>query len=455
MDQFIGKGVLPNFQRFRDESRVFVTDAGEAQENLEPWIQWVTIHSGLSCAEHGVFHLNEAQKLTKPCLWDLASAAGGKVWICGSMNVRFDTPINGRILPDPWSSADAYPRELNSFFQFVRKQVQEHSNDRAPLSLGEAARFVAFLLSHGLAFSTITSIIQQILDERRTNVRWKRATLLDRMQWDLFKHYFRKDRPAFSTFFVNSTAHFQHCYWRNFEPEHFSIQPSPEEQQSLQDAIAFGYREMDRIVGEALELCGDDSVLMLATGLGQQPYLKMEETGGKLLYRPHDLNAFASTFGLTGVTRATPVMAEQFYLYHQSEADAERSYDLLKQPRLNGEPLFGHVVREGCELLLGCGIFHDVQQDAVIEFPGGKQIRFYDALYLIKDSLKSGMHHGDGILWIRSADRKHSETQRVGLTSVAPTILELLGIAAPGFMRMPAIPLDGRTEEPFAQPAAV
>jgi hypothetical protein len=444
MDQFIVRGLLPNFRRFREQSHVFITDAGETQEHLEPWIQWVTVHCGLPYAEHGVFHLDEGQKLSKPCIWDLASDNGGRVWICGSMNVRFARETRGRFLPDPWSSADAHPAELNAFFHFVRRQVQEYSNERAPLSAGEAFRFLTFLVTHGLSVSTTSAVVHQILGERKTDSRWKRATLLDRMQWDLFKYYFRKDRPVLSTFFVNSTAHFQHCYWRNFEPEHFSIQPLESEQRVLQDAIAFGYQQMDSIVGEALDLCGDDTVLMMATGLSQQPYLKMEGKGGKLLFRPHDLHALAPAFGLTGVTQAMPVMAEQFYLFHDSEADAERTQKILGGVRVSGEPVFAEVLREGGRCFLGCSIFHEVPSDAAIEVDG-RRIPFFDVFYLIKDSLKSGMHHPDGMWWMRLRDRKHSEAGRVPLTAVAPTILDLVGVEPSAFMRTAPVATRGHT----------
>src|SRR5215203_5403754 len=61
--QFIADGRLPNFARMRNESQTFITDAEEAAPNLEPWIQWVTVHSGLTYDEHGVFRLGEGSKL--------------------------------------------------------------------------------------------------------------------------------------------------------------------------------------------------------------------------------------------------------------------------------------------------------------------------------------------------------------------------------------------------------
>jgi len=119
---------------------------------------------------------------------------------------------------------------------------------------------------HGLSISTVRRVLSQLWRERRADVHWQRAVLLDRMQFDLFCWYFRKRRPEFSTFFLNRTAHFQHLYWRNMEPEHFTIQPEPGEQAIYQDAILFGYERMDELCGELMRLAGRDTTLIYGDG---------------------------------------------------------------------------------------------------------------------------------------------------------------------------------------------
>src|SRR6266853_495909 len=90
MDTFIDQGYLPNFKRLRDTSQVFTTVAEEVAPNLDPWIQWVTVHSGLSFDEHGIFHLGDGHKLAVKSLWDFIAAQRKTVWVCGSMNIKYD-----------------------------------------------------------------------------------------------------------------------------------------------------------------------------------------------------------------------------------------------------------------------------------------------------------------------------------------------------------------------------
>ena len=125
MGKFITAKGLPNFKRFYSESEIFITDAEEEGEALNPWVQWVTAHTGLSAAEHGIQTLSEGHELKVKTIWDLLSDAGFRVWVCGSMNCRYDTPLNGLLLPDPWSTgAQAYPPgEFDSYEKFIRKDI--------------------------------------------------------------------------------------------------------------------------------------------------------------------------------------------------------------------------------------------------------------------------------------------------------------------------------------------
>ncbi|RYZ60138.1 MAG: hypothetical protein EOP08_14870, partial [Proteobacteria bacterium] len=214
MERFIAQGHLPNFRRFREQSQVYVTEAAERYPHLDPWIQWVTVHAGVDFDAHGIEHLNEGHKLKQKYLWDILSDANHPVWVCGSMSVTYDPSIRGAVLPDPWTTKVApTPSELAPFFKFVQQNVLEYSNDKIPLSKLDYAQFVAFMARHGLSPSTMRAIAEQLVSERLTGLgRWKRATILDKLQFDVFKWYWQRERPKFSTFFSNSTAHFQHLY---------------------------------------------------------------------------------------------------------------------------------------------------------------------------------------------------------------------------------------------------
>lgn len=433
IEGFIAQGQLPNFKRLRDESRVYVTDAEEAAPNLEPWIQWVTVHSGLSYDQHGIFHLGDGHKLEQKCLWDLLSEAGYRVWVCGSMNQRVDLPIQGAVLPDPWAAeSPPYPADLEPFYRFVRRNVQEYTNDRVPLSRSDYTDFLKFMVSHGLRPSTVASIVRQLVHERvNRKAKWRRATILDKLQWDVFRWYQRDLTPDFSTFFINSTAHFQHVHWRDMDPTPFTVKPTEEHQQEFGGAVLYGYKEMDRIVGEAMEMADSRTTLILASALGQQPCLIYEDIGGKTFYRPRVFDRVLEFVGAPGKYTVSPVMSEEFHIEFDTEANATEGARMLKALQVNGRPAM-NVQQKGASVHAGCCIWETMPHDVVLEHTArGTSIPFFRLFYQV-ESTKSGMHHPDGILWIREPGAAPRATpERVSLLSVAPTILGMFGMPIP------------------------
>jgi hypothetical protein len=228
IEQWMGEGLLPNFTRMHGQSAVFETFADVSDPaNLEPWIQWYSLHTGLSFDQHKVFHLTEGATATHDDLWRIAHAAGRNVINFAAMNARpFDLP--GCVyVADPWcEDSNASPPTLNIYNRFVGANVREYSNPDARLTLADYAKFLGFMATHGLRFGTVAALASQLIEERVKDRRlsWKRATLLDRMQMDVFRHYMRKTCPDFATFFINSTAHLQHSYWREFQPDAFVTQ---------------------------------------------------------------------------------------------------------------------------------------------------------------------------------------------------------------------------------------
>lgn len=438
IDLYMEEGKLPNFQRFYQESEIYTTDAEEQPPYLEPWIQWITVHSGKSYRDHQIFNLDDGHKLKFPNIWDILSEAAYRVWICGSMNLRYTKPINGCVLPDYWATQqDPYPAELSSFFNFVQRQVQEHTNDSAQLSWKDYWRFLTFMVTHGLSLGTLGAIVQQLLKETQTGrYRWQRAAILDKLQRDIFFWYYHRLKPHFSTFFLNSTAHFQHMYWRNMEPWRFRVQPSADEQAEYENAILYGYQEMDKLIGDFLVLPDENTTLMLCTALSQQPCLTYEEIGGKHLYRPRQFEDLLSFAGITGSYQCSPVMAEEFFIRFKTEVDAQVAEQQLAALRVKQCPVM-RLRRQGAEIYAGCEIFEQLSDQTVLYVEGSDiSTSFFSIFYQIKD-IKSGMHHSDGILWVRNPSLRHAiHPDKVSLASIAPAIMNILEDSMPIFSQV-------------------
>jgi hypothetical protein len=448
MSRFMKAGELPHFQRFHDQAMVFETDAEEKGQLLNPWVQWISVHTGLSASEHQVTTLSEGHRVAAPAIWDVVSNAGMPVWVCGSMNARYDQPLNGHLLPDPWSTGcRAYPAgEFDRYLDYVRLAVQEHTGGGGR---GGIKPFLRYMLGHGLSASTVLSVAGHLASERFANRRWRRARMLDLFQWDLFRHYYRQIKPRLATFFLNSTAHFQHCYWRYMEPEKFQCKPSEAEQKDYGRAILFGYKCMDQLIGRFMRLADKDTTLIFSTALSQQPYLDHEETSGRHYYHLRDQSKLTSPLGLEGGFTYEPVMAEQFYLRFGSESETDRAEAKLHGYHVKHPAVFKdertrmfHMTRKDRALMVQCRCTAEVPSDACITASDDPElsIPFHDVFYHMP-ATKSGRHHQAGMLWIRRPDRRRQvHAEPVSIRSIAPTVMRLFGLPVPQHMR--AEPLD-------------
>ncbi|MCA9769272.1 MAG: hypothetical protein KC485_10680, partial [Gemmatimonadetes bacterium] len=110
----------------------------------------------------------------------------------------------------------------------------------------------------------------------------------------------------------------------------------------------------------------------------------------------------------------------------------------LRTLTLDGRPMM-RVRREGSDIMTGCGIFEKVAGDPTLDGEGCAAVPFLSLFYLA-EGVKSGMHHPDGIFWVRRPDRRHQVfTEKVPLISVAPTLLAMQDVAVPPTMRGPIL----------------
>jgi hypothetical protein len=449
--RFMSAGQLPAFRRLHDESLVYTTRAQERAPYLDPWIQWLTVHTGLNHDQHRVDKLNEGHACGAKRIWDVVSEHGGSAWVCGSMSTSCRPGFSGALVPDPWTTkVEPTPGWLRPYFAFVQSSVLDSTNARAVTSVRDAARFALFMATHGLSAETVASIVRQLLSERRGGHRWKRAVLLDRFQFDVFRHYWGRERPTFSTLFLNSTAHFQHLHWREMEPHLFEVQPTADEIAEYRTAILFGYQQMDRLVGRVLKMIDDDTTVVLASALSQQPCLSYEHQGGKAFYRPRSFERLFAFAGVSGNISVAPVMAHQFHVEFASQEAARAAAAKLQALRV-GEQQALAIECNGHHLFAWCPITTAVDSSArlTIDADGIHRADDFLSIFFKVEGIKSGMHHPDGLFWIRRASAEHRRFEEpVALDLVAPMLLCELGIAPPSSMRPSSLPTTavGRIE---------
>lgn len=434
LDRWMEEGYLPNFKRLYEQSAVFTTEADVHDPGqLEPWIQWYSIHSGLPFEDHKVFHLTDGARAPFDDIYKILREAGRTVGCFASMNVAPFAEKGSFFVADPWSEkGDASPSELNIYNRFVSYNVREYSNAANRMTASDYMSFLTFMGSHGLRTKTVSKIIQQLAGEKMGERKqsWERVAILDALQFDVFRSYYKKYKPDFASFFLNSVAHLQHSYWRHMDPEAFSVRPSDKEIATYGNAIRTGYQHMDKLVGDFMVLAKEqNATLMMMTALSQQPFLKYEDRGGQHFYRLHNVDTFLRRLGIETV-KVDPTMTHQ-YLARFSSADVAQAAKerILKLRVEDGRTVFDFApVEEHPDgLYFGCQISNQLPDDAVIiDDTNNEPIPFSKLLYKI-EAIKSGRHHPDGALWIQTGQHQlHND--KPSILDILPTQLGMLGI---------------------------
>ncbi len=426
IDKFMAEGVLPNFKRLRQRSRAFITHTNEPV--LEPWIQWVTVHTGVPFDQHGIIDLDQAAKLQHEAFWDRVSSEN--VLLMCPMNVRFNRTDGSIFMPDPWAASQTPSREIEPFYRFVRSAVNSHARS-AGFEKKVALDALRYLASHGMTASTFLALAGQLLAERvgRGDVKWRRATLLDKLCWDVFAHFWRSERrPRIGVFFSNATAHYQHKYWRHHDPDAFALTPDATELRCYSKAIRYGYQCLDRLIGNALTRAGSDTAIVLCTALSQQPMLDYEARGGKSMFLPKDFKRLLTAMGAPANARVEQIMAEEARLHYNDPADAELAHAVLRDTRTSeGHTLFKLRGFDGQSFIVGCGVFSgEVKPHTRFSSVNGLSANFHD-YFLPMPTTTSAKHHPDGVLWVAlPSGVANAEVEHIPLTQVRTQFDEIL-----------------------------
>lgn len=430
LQKWMATGKLPNFRAFYEQSHTYITLADAEPPALEPWIQWYSIHTGLDFGQHGVFRLTDGARAAHADIWTVLQDAGFKTANFSSMNSRGTSAPGSFFLPDPWNTQTSpFPLELQRFHRFISAQVRGHTDPDRRDRASELFDFVQFALGHGLRLRTAGEIAQQLASEKlvRRDVRWRRAGILDIMQTDIFLHYFHKMKPEFATFFLNSTAHLQHAYWRYMEPERFLSGPDPDEIETYGDAILFGYQVMDRLLRDFFSLEKDGVTLAMATALSQQAFLKHEASGGQRFYRPRNLSALLELVAIRPRS-LEPLMAHQYMLRFGDAREKERAIELISGVQCEGKPVFSVRTDDDTSICLSNSFNKVVSPDAKVAIgtQPGREKPFNELFYLVEET-KSGCHHPEGMVWFKVGRAKHHE-RKVSILDIFPTILEFMEV---------------------------
>jgi hypothetical protein len=415
--RYIEKGHLPNLSFLVKQHGLGTTSSEAVYENIEPWIQWVTAHTGKSFDEHRVFRLGDIVGAGLDQIWEVLERSGVKVGAVSPMNAENRLKAPAFFVPDPWTptriSADGVTSAL---YKAIAQAVNDNAEGRmTPQSM---ARLLMGFFSHvpPAKWAGYFRLAQKLPGRP-----WIKAVILDRIFADVFLSLLNRTRPQFASLFLNSAAHIQHHYMYS-SSVYSGDRRNPDWYVSAgEDPLLDIYSAYDQIIGD-IQSFQPDARIVIATGLHQDPY-PVEE----YYWRLKDHDGFLAQAGIA-FESIEPLMSRDFLVKFRDPADARRAEEILRAARLANDstPIF-EADNRGDSVFFTLVYPRQLQAGAMLDI-NGKRLDLHDATAFV--ALKNGHHNSVGYLIDTGAARQSRQIPLADLFHIIKRHFETDRLAA-------------------------
>ena len=381
---YIGKGKLPNWKKMIKEHGLFTTFADEDYDNLQPWIQWPTLRTGLDFDQHGIYRLGDIEGSGLKQHWEILEDRGYSVAAMSPINAANNTKNSTFWVPDPWVDTKV---SGNGFIRRFSKALKQAVNDNSEEKLTLFSMAVIFEgLITRTQFSSWRIYLSCVIGVFKKQ-HWSKAIFLDRLLADIFINLWKSGKPDFSVLWLNGGAHIQHHYMCSSESYKGAVENPEWYILKKKDPLLEILEIYDSMLEEMLSL--KNARLMIAVGLRQVPYEELS-----ICWRLKNHDKFLTKLGVK-FKKINPRMSRDFLIEFESEKDlikAEKT--LLKVKSNKGDLIFSEVHNNAGKLFVSLTFSGEITNDFSITIDEKKYANFNQDVVFV--AIKNGHHDGLG-----------------------------------------------------------
>jgi hypothetical protein len=399
---YISSGKLKNFSTLL-ENGVTSTLSENEYYLLEPWIQWVTVQTGKSYQDHGVFRLGDiVERKQLHQIFEELESAGLSIGAVSPFNAENRLENAKFFIPDPWTKT----KNSGGFLiDKLSKTVSRFVNSNASGKVGVFDIF--WLLVSFVVFVRIrrwNRFIKFVLLRKRPGVK---AAILDLLLAEVFITLHKRQKPNYSHLFLNGGAHVQHHYFFNSEQYNGELK-NPDWYCPMDwDPLFLILNTYDEIIGDLLKT---DERIVCVTGLHQVPHV--EKT---YYWRPISHVDFLVEAGVKVEFNVLPRMSRDFLMEFKSKEEALETEEHLKLfvDSVRKKPVF-EIDNRGFSLFVEIIYDEEIFENMSFDQPNGASINGLTSK-LSFVAIKNGKHNGIGYVF---SNKPMNLSKQIQLTEV-------------------------------------
>lgn len=415
VQQYVRDGHLPTFKRLLESHDLVRTVAESELPHLEPWIQWVTAHTGLTFSQHGVFRLGDIVSKELPQIWDiLEDRFGLRVGAISPMNAKNRLKRPAFFVPDPWTQTPIVGSwDLRLLTEAVVQAVNDNAHNR--ITLGSYLRLAVGALANVRPENLVKYGDFAVTSRTR---KWRKALFLDLLLSDAFIRHWHNSKPDYASLFLNAGAHIQHHYMFSSKHYHGPLRNPRWYIAEGLDPVEEVYFLYDRILENVLSALTDVR-LLVCTGLSQKPNSRLV-----YYYRPKQHAEFLRMLGVADFVDVQPRMSRDFLILFKSEDAALAAQKVIESFRgADGSEILS-VENRGKTLFCMLSYTSDISPGFSITGNGRTVEKFRDMVSLV--SIENAIHRTVGY-FLDSGVPKTGTTEPIPLTDVFKHTVSIWG----------------------------
>ena len=412
---YINQGISLPAMNHVLKSGLVTTRAESEYDNLEPWIQWVSVHTGKEYNEHNVFRLGDFVNSKEEQFFEKVEKAGFNVGAISPMNAVNRLKNPSYFIPDPWTQTKADESFLSRIIaESIAQSVNDNSQSKLTVKTILSLIFAFFTMVNPRKYFFMLKYAFQALGKP-----WRKALFLDMFLYEIHKTLFKKKKPNFSTLFLNAGAHIQHHYFFNSPYVNSKELKNPSWYiENNQDPMLEMLVVYDKLIGDLLSDL--DTEIIIATGLSQRPYTHL-----KFYYRLKDHKTFLDNIGIK-YSEVTPRMTRDFLISFDTTEEAQAAQEKLNSILVDSEnKLFDEIDNRGKDIFVVLTYPCEIFEDTTINVDGIK-MSLYDQVVFV--AVKNGEHHSKGFTYFTKGVAKYRPEPNSHVSNINKTVLDFFGV---------------------------